>query len=246
MWGFIVTIYNIVFYIPLLNGLFFLTNLLPNGDLGTAVIILTVFIRLLIFPLNHKMIKTQQTMKKIEPEIKLIQKDSKNKEEQGRALMELYRSHGINPFSGFFSLFIQLPLLIALFKVFQKDIFSQSSLAYSFILIPNSINTLFLGFIELTKTSYWLSAVAAISQFTQIKLATPTQNKDQSSNKAPDFASIMQKQMAYMLPIMIFIFSLNLPSAVALYWTVMNVFAIVHEAIVRRKTITTTIITSHQ
>ena len=66
MWSFIVIIYNAVFYVPLLNGLFFLTNILPRGDLGTAVIILTIFIRLLISPLNHKMIKTQQTMKKIE------------------------------------------------------------------------------------------------------------------------------------------------------------------------------------
>ena len=69
MWSFIVIIYNAVFYVPLLNGLFFLTNILPRGDLGTAVIILTIFIRLLISPLNHKMIKTQQVMKKIEPEI---------------------------------------------------------------------------------------------------------------------------------------------------------------------------------
>src|SRR3989338_8116446 len=125
MWSFIVTIYNAVFYVPLLNGLFFLTHLLPKGDLGMAVIILTLFIRLLIFPLNHKMIKTQQKMKKIEPEIKRIQREVQSKEEQGRALMELYKSHGVNPFSGFFALFLQLPLLLALFKVFQKDLLSQ-------------------------------------------------------------------------------------------------------------------------
>jgi len=235
MWSVITAIYNTIFYIPLLNGLFFLTNLLPKSDLGVAVIILTLLIRTLIFPLNHKMIKTQQVMKKIAPEIKKIQKDIKNKEEQGRALMDLYKAHGINPFAGFFGLFIQLPLLIALFKVFQKDLFSQSALAYSFITIPDNINTLFLGFIELTKSNYLLAIVAAASQFIQIKLATPPQDKNKTTDNKSDFGAIMQKQMLYVFPVMIFVFSFSLPSAVALYWTVMNVFAIVHEAIVRKK-----------
>lgn len=235
MWSFIVTIYNAVFYVPLLNGLFFLTNILPKGDLGIAVVILTILIRLLIFPLNHKMIKTQQVMKKIDPEIKRIQREIQSKEEQGHALMALYKEHGINPFSGFFALFIQLPLLIALFKVFQKDILSQASLAYAFISVPSSINTLFLGFIELSKQNYFLAITAALSQFIQVKLATPTQNKNKTTNNKPEFAVIIQKQMLYVFPVMIFMFSLNLPSAVALYWTVMNAFAIVHEAIVRKK-----------
>lgn len=235
MWSFIVVIYNNVFYLPLLNGLFFLTHILPKGDLGIAVIILTLFIRLLIFPLNHKMIKTQQTMKKIEPEIKRIQREIQNKEEQGRALMELYKSHGVNPFSGFFALFIQLPLLIALFKVFQKDILLQAHLAYSFISAPTTINTLFLGFIDLSKGNRWLAGVAALSQFVQVKLATPAQAQNKPTDNKPEFAAIMQKQMLYIFPVMIFIFSLKLPAAVALYWTVMNVFAIVHEAIVRKK-----------
>ncbi len=235
MWSIIGIGYQAIFYRPLLNGLFFLTSILPGGDLGIAVIVLTLFIRTLIFPLNHRMIKTQRAMKKIDPEIKRIQREVTNKEEQGRALMELYRAHGINPFSGFLALFIQLPLLIALFRVFQKDILSQAVLRYSFIAIPSHINTLFLGFIHLTSPNVGMAAIAAASQFVQAKLATPPAVKGSDSPNSSDFNSIMQKQMVYMFPVMIFLFSLKLPAAVSLYWTVMNVFAIVHEAIVRKK-----------
>ena len=78
-----------------------------------------------------------------------------------------------------------------------------------------------------------MAVLAAFSQFLQAHLATPPHQQKKSDK--PDFNEIMQKQMKYVFPIMIFLFSFKLPAAVALYWTVMNCFAIVHEAIVRRR-----------
>src|SRR3989344_5324250 len=184
--------YNEVFYRPLLGALVFLTSVLPGHDLGLAVILLTVFIRTLTFPFTHQMLKTQSAMKRIEPEVKKIYAEKKNKEEQTKALMELYRAHGINPLSGFF---------------------------------------MFLGFIPLTEASVLLAVLAAASQFLQAKLAVVVSN---SSDKK-DMQRMMQTQMVYFFPIMIFFIAFKLPAAVSLYWTAMNVFAIVHEAIVRRK-----------
>lgn len=239
MWSIIATIYNEVFYRPLLNGLFLLTAYMPGESLGFAVIILTILIRLIIFPLNHKMIKTQRAMKQIEPDIKRIQSEKKNREDQARALMELYRAHGINPLSGIFALFIQLPLLFALFYVFRGDLAAQSQFAYSFISLPEKVNTLFLGFVALTQPHVLMAALAGLSQFFQAKLATPPSSNnhrtDASLSPKPDFTAIMQKQMLFLFPVLIFIFSIQMPSAVALYWTVMNLFAIVHEAAVRRR-----------
>lgn len=234
MGTFVSTIYHVVFYRPLLNGLFFLTTTLPGHDLGTAIIILTIIIRFIVFPFQHKMMRTQRVMKQLEPEIKRIQQEKKNKEEQTKALMELYRAHGINPLSGFLSLFIQLPLLIALFGVFRQELLAQKNLAYFFVRTPEIINTTFLGFIDLSKPHIAIAILAGFSQFIQARLATPPSTQT-ASNK--DFSSIMQKQMTYMLPVMIFFFGLQLPAAVALYWTVMNIFAIVHEAIVRKKSL---------
>ena len=165
MWGLVVFIYTELFYRPLLNGLFLITDYVPGESLGFAVIILTILIRLVIFPLNHKMIKTQRAMKQIDPEIKKIQSEKKNREEQAKALMELYRAHGVNPFAGVLALFIQLPLLLALFYVFRGDLSAQAQYAYSFINLPGQINTVFLGFFALTEPNIIMAAMAGVSQF---------------------------------------------------------------------------------
>lgn len=225
--------YNEIFYQPLLNALLFLTSALPGHDLGLAVILLTVLIRILMFPMTHKMIKTQNAMKRIEPEIKKIYEEKKNKEEQAKALMELYRAHGINPLSGFAMLIVQMPLLIAMYQVFWRGIPFQANEVYSFLSVPVSVNTLFLGLIPLTEASVGLAALAAISQFWQAKLALPASPPKGTSSKG-DMSKAMQWQMIYVFPVLIFILSFKLPAAVALYWTAMNIFAIVHEAIIRK------------
>lgn len=227
MWSLIKVAYNIVFYTPLLKGLLFFTSILPFHDLGLSVIVLTIAVKLILFPFTHKSLKIQQVMKKIEPEIKRIQGDGKNKEEQAKALMELYRAHGINPFSGFFMIFLQLPILIALYQIFWKGLKN----------LPLGVNTMFLGFILLTKTNVGMAALAAISQFWQAKLAIPSSSVEDKvkTTGQPDVSRMMQKQMVFVFPFMIFFIALKLPSAVSLYWTSMNLFAIVHEAIVRKK-----------
>src|SRR3989344_6033711 len=111
-------VYHEIFYRPLLNGLLFLTSVLPGNDLGFSVILLTIILRTLMFPLSHKMLRTQNKMKHIEPDLKKIYADKKNKEEQSRAVMELYKKHGVNPFSGFLAVLLQFPLLFAMYQVF--------------------------------------------------------------------------------------------------------------------------------
>lgn len=224
--SFLYLIYKEVFYRPLLNGLVFLTNILPQHDLGLAIILLTIIIKFVTFPLTHSMIKTQKAMKIIEPEMKKIYAAKKNKEDQAKALMELYKAHGINPLSGFFALLIQFPILFALFKVFQGSVLANSSHVYSFLHVSSNINSLFLGLIELGSPSVPISFFAAISQYLQMKFATPP-------GTAPGTAET-QKIMAYVLPVVIFTIGFSMPAAVSLYWTAMNVFAIIHEAVVRR------------
>ena len=224
--------FNAVFYKPILNALIFLTAALPGHDLGLAVILLTVIIRTLMFPMTHKMLKTQHAMKIIEPEVKKIYADKKNKEDQAKALMELYKKHGINPLSGFFILLFQLPILFAMYQVFLYGLPFPAGDVYPFLKIPENINTMFLGFISLTSANIGLSALAALSQFWQAKLAIPPKTTPPAKG---DMAQAMQWQMLYVFPFIIFILGFKLPAAVSLYWTAMNVFAIVHEARVRKK-----------
>lgn len=229
--SYISLIYHAVFYKPLLNALVFLTGALPWNDLGFSVILLTIAIRFIMFPLTHKMIHTQRKMKEIEPELKRIQSETKNKEEQGRAVMELYKKHGINPFSGFLNILIQFPLLFAMYRVFWQGIPFKAEDVYGFLTIPAHINVQFLSLINLSVSNIFLAVLAALSQFLQVRFAMPPKNDNQTKGGA----EMMQKQMLYMFPVLIFLIGLKLPAAVALYWTTMNVFAIVHEAIVRNR-----------
>ncbi len=230
---YIVLAYTEVFYKPVLNGLLYLTSALPKNDLGFSVILLTVILRLIMFPLTHKMIHTQRKMKEIEPELKKVQNEKKNKEEQGRAVMEIYKKHGINPFSGFLNILVQFPLLFAMYRVFYIGIPFKSEEVYNFLTVPEHINVMFLGLINLSQPNIILAGLAAASQFFQVKLAMPPKSNEAGSNMSTGV--MMQKQMLYMFPVLIFLIGFSLPSAVALYWTTMNVFAIVHEAIVRNR-----------
>lgn len=220
--------YNEVFYRPLLNTLIFLTGILPGNDLGLAVILLTVLVKIITFPLTHKMIRTQNVMKKIEPDIKKIYAEKPNKEEQAKAVMELYKAHGVNPFSGFLFLLIQFPLLLALYHVFWKGLVFNDGI-YAFISVPQNINTVFLDFVSLIEPSIGMAFFATASQFLQTYLAMS------ATQKPNDSAVATQKYILYILPIFIFFIAFKLPAAVPLYWTAMNIFAIIHEAILRRK-----------
>lgn len=232
--SYISLVYHAVFYKPLLNCLLFLTSVLPGNDLGFSVIILTIAIRFMMFPLTHRMIHTQRKMKELEPELKKIQGETKSKEEQGKAVMGLYKKHGINPFSGFLNILIQFPLLFAMYSVFWNGIPFQVADVYSFLRIPEHINVEFLSLINLSAPNIFLAVLAAVSQFMQIRLAMPA-SPPKSDSKVKGVAEMMQKQMLYTFPVLIFFIGISMPSAVALYWTTMNVFAIVHEAIVRNR-----------
>lgn len=235
--GFIVEIFNTVFFEPLTNALVFLIGVMPFHDIGLATIVLTLVVRFIIFPLNHRSIKTQIKMKELEPEIKKIkERIQKNSQEQARRIMELYRAHGINPFSGFVTLLVQIPIIIALFKVFSTGINIDSSILYSFVSAPEAINSKFLGFIEMGEKSYILGALTGITQFFQMRLAVPPIKKEAGEKSfKSDFARNMNIQMRYVLPVFIFFIASRFSAALALYWTTMNVFAIVHESFVRRK-----------
>lgn len=226
-------IYSQVFYRPLLNGLVFFTKILPFNDMGLAIIVLTVIVKLIIFPFTHKSIKTQIKIKEIEPELKKIKKSFPDRQKQAEEMMKLYKEHGISPYSGFLMLFIQLPILIALFSVFKRGLNFKEGLYY-FLSFPQNANLLFLGLIDITKPNIFLALITGITQFLQVKLASPAVPIENKENKN-DFNAALAVQMKYFMPVLIFIIALKLPAAVSIYWTTMNIFAIVHESLVRKK-----------
>jgi len=170
--GFIVTIFNEVLYRPLFNGLVFLYNNLPFHDFGLVIILLTVIIRLILYPLNQKAIKSQKALSTLQPKIKEIQQKFKgDRTKQSQALMDLYRTNNINPASGCLPLLIQLPILIALYQVFWNGLDPERlNTLYSFISRPEMINPMFLGLVDLSKSNYLMAILAGALTFVQTKM----------------------------------------------------------------------------
>ncbi len=236
------TLYHEIVYQPLYNGLIFLIGVLPWADVGLAVIILTIVVKLVLFPLAKKAIVTQVKMKALEPELASIRvKYKDDKQAQGQKTMDLYREKKINPFGGIVLILIQFPIIIGLYSIFLKSGLPtiNTDLLYSFIHTPLAVNMQFFGIVDIGQKSTWLALVAAISQYFQIKFAIPAITAPANTGTQPSFkddlARSMQVQMKYVFPVMVFFISYNILSAVALYWTVSNIFAIGQEIVVRRK-----------
>lgn len=222
-----INLFNKFLYEPLLKSLIFLYQNFSFHDLGIAIIILTIIIRFVLFPLFYKGAKDQAIMQRLSPKIKEIQKNHKDdKEKQTKALLDLYKEHKVNPFSGFLLLLVQLPILIALYKVFLSGFSELSHIG--------PINNLFLGIIDLSQKNLLLVVIAVIIQYYQGKLTLPKTNK---SSGELDIAERVGRQMVFMGPIMTFVFLyfFNLPSAVAVYWITTSAFSVVQQIIINKK-----------
>lgn len=228
------SIWNTALYQPLYNGLVFLIGVIPGYSVGLSVIALTVIVRFLIFPFAHKSIKTQRKMRELEPELKKIKEKYTDKQEQAKKTMDLYKKHGTNPFSGCLTVFIQLPILIALFLVFRSGFTENSGLLYSFVYYPPHMTPDFLG-ISLNEKSYVLAVLVGISQYVYTTLSLPKTSKSEGGGSfQEEFSRSMNMQMRYVFPVLFVVFSLSIPSAVALYWVTSNIFSIGQELFVKR------------
>lgn len=228
----IFSIYNEVLYRPLLNGLIWFYTSLPFQDLGLAIVVLTTLIRLILSPFLWKAQKAQRDLAAIQPEIKKIQEELRdNREAQGKALMELYSKHKVNPFSGCLLMLIQLPILIALFQVFRKGVNpAELKYLYSFVSNPGALNTVSFGLIDLARGNLYLGVIAALAQFLQTRLSSPPA----PPGGKKDFSQALQWQSTYIFPALILVWSYTLPSALTLYWTVLSLFGIVQEIVMRK------------
>lgn len=235
-------LYNTFFYQPLYNGLIIFLAYIPWINVGVAVILFTILIRLILFPISQKSVRTQLEMKNIEPELDEIKnKYKEDKQVQAQKIMEVYKKKGINPFSGILLLIIQLPILWALYAVFLRGGLPtiNTDLLYSFVRIPEGVNMFFLG-IDVAGKSTLLAAVAALTQFLQISLSTkknpkPVQKDGQKPSFKDELAKSMGVQMKFVMPFMIFIVARSFPIVVSLYLITSNVFSIVQEVVMAKK-----------
>src|SRR5260221_14464673 len=108
-------IWNIILYHPLINALALLVSIIPGGDVGIAVIILTILVKIILFPLSQRSIESQAQMSILAPELNKIKTSGASKEEQAKLTFELYKQHKTNPFSGCLLVLVQIPIIFALY-----------------------------------------------------------------------------------------------------------------------------------
>jgi YidC/Oxa1 family membrane protein insertase len=256
---------------PIFNLLVLIYALLPGHNFGLAIIIFTVIVRMLMWPLVKKQLHQVKKMRKVQPELKRIKAESKgDKRKEQAMMMELYKERGINPFGSIGVLILQIPILLGLYSGLTRVIHHPEQIekfAYPALQhlpwmekLATNIHqfdaTLF-HIVDLTRSAlgpkgvYWPAMVivlgSAVVQFYQSKQLTPSGKdsrslrailKDASSGKQADQSEVSEavgRSTRFLLPAMIFLFTVNIPSALALYWLVSGLVALAQQSYALRE-----------
>jgi len=234
-------LFHTFIYQPLYNTLIFLYNVIPGADFGIAIIAITLLLRFLLVPIYKKQIESQKKLQELQPKIKEVQKKTKgNKEQQAKELMELYKEHKTNPFSGCLPLIIQLIFLIAIYRILinisDAGLTVNPSELYSFIESPGQINQFFISIVDLTKPSIAIAALAAIAQFFQTKMLMLKSQKDKKEeDQQPDIAQMMSKQMLFLGPILTLVIGIKFAAGLSLYWLTSTLFMLAQQIYIQKK-----------
>ncbi len=231
-------LFRIVLFQPLFNLLIFFYSTIALHNIGIAIIYLTVFIKIVLYPLSAKALKAQRALADINPKIALLKEKFKNdKEGLARATVTLYREEKINPFSSIGLLLVQIPFLIAVYMALTRGLGKADfSVLYPFIAHPESINYHLFGAFDLQVKNIYLAVIAGFTQFWQAKMMPmQTPSVHTKGSKDEELASVMNKQMLYFAPALTIFVAAKLPSGLALYWAVSNVLTILQQYILFRK-----------
>jgi YidC/Oxa1 family membrane protein insertase len=223
--------FRTVFYEPIFNLLIFLYNVVPGSDLAIAIILLTIIIKLILYPLSRKSIESQKSLQELQPKIEEVKKQyGDDREKMGKEMMQLYKDHKVNPLSSCLPLLLQLPFLIAVFRVFRNGFGGKAlEMVYPFISTPEAVNSV----IELSSPNWYLAILAGGAQYFQNKMMMADKPQVQTpGSKDENMAAIMSKQMMYFMPLITVFIGLTLPGGVALYLLVTTILMILQQKMI--------------
>lgn len=251
---------------PIFNLLVLIYALLPGHNFGLAIIIFTIVVRLLMWPLVKRQLHNAKAMRALQPELKRIKQEAKgDRQRESVLVMELYKERGVSPFGSIGLLLVQLPILIGLYAGLQRiisDPYNIVSFSYPFIQNLGNIKELaadiskldmtLLGLIDLKRAAvgqagvYWpamaLVLGSAVTQYYQSKQLMPNDKdarklrhilRDAGKGNEADSAEVnaaVARSTRYFIPVLIFFFTINIASALALYWLVSGLVAMIQQA----------------
>lgn len=248
------SLFNTFIVEPIFNLLVFIYAILPGHNFGLAIILFTIVVRLLMWPLVKKQLHQAKAMRELQPELKRIKQAAKgNRQQESAMLMELYKEREISPFGSIGNLIIQAVILIGLYSGLNRLVQHPETiidLSYPWLHNLDWLKTLaadmhqfkpdLLGVVDLSKAAIQPGGIympallivigSAVSQYYQSKQLMPQPKdgrklrqilKEASSGKQADQSEIsaaMGRNTRYLIPIMIFVFTVGLPAALGLYW----------------------------
>ena len=202
------------FFTPIAKPLLYVLKFFYSffGNYGVSIILLTVIIKLLFWPLTHKSYASMKDMQKLQPEMQKIREKFKNdRERQNRELMELYKTHRVNPLGGCLPMVVQIPVFFALYKVLMDAIeLRQAPFA------------LWITDLSLKDPYYVTPLIMGATMFIQQKLTPSTMDPTQA-------------KIFMLMPIIFTFLFLNFPSGLVLYWLVNNLLTILQQYIIHKK-----------
>ncbi len=251
---------------PIFNLLVLIYALLPGHNFGLAIILFTIVVRVLMWPLVKKQLHQAKAMRELQPELKKIKVAAKgDKQKESLMMMELYKEREINPFGTIGLLVVQIPIFIALYNGLHRIVADPKAIVnFSYPVLQNfswlqtlakdigQFDNTLLGIVELTKPAitngvvYWpamlIVIASAVMQYYQAKQIAPDDDNQKSLRKIlkeagqgqqadqADLSAAVGRSTRFMLPAFIFLVTVNIASALSLYWLVSGVIAYVQQA----------------
>ena len=224
---------------PIYNAFVYLVGHMPFGDVGFAIIAITIIMRVVLYPVFTASIRTQMGMQAMQPELDQVTERYKNdKEALTRERIALLKKYKVNPFAAIVALAIQLTVIIALYFALFNEGFPEINreLLYAFVPPPETISTNFFGLLDLlTPQHLVLALLVGLSQYVAIRLTlkrTPVA-QNLTSDKA-QMHRMQQQLMLYMMPALMAVFSYFFAGAVGLYFLAGNILSVGQEWLIRR------------
>ncbi|MGH7234232.1 MAG: YidC/Oxa1 family membrane protein insertase [Candidatus Saccharimonadales bacterium] len=257
---------------PLFNLLVSIYALIPGHNFGLAIIIFTLIVRLVMWPLVQKQLRQARVMRELQPELKKIKKQAAgDRQKESAMLMALYKEKGVNPIGSIGILIPQFIILFGLYDALRQVASNPKSLltlSYSGILHLSWMQTLatnihrfddtLFGFVNLSKSAtghgaiYWPAMIivlaSAIAQYFQSTQLMPTQKdakklrdilreagKSGAKADQSEVSAAVTRSTRFLLPVMIFLVTVNLPAALSLYWLTGGVIAFAQQWFILHK-----------
>jgi YidC/Oxa1 family membrane protein insertase len=226
---------------PLYNIFVFLIGIMPGGEVGFAILVLTILIRVIFYPVFTASIRLQMGMARIQGEMDEINTKYKDDStERAKQTLGLYKKHNLRPFAGFLAILVQIPVFIGLYFAFFREGLPNiaTDLLYPFVAVPAQVNLNFLGILDLSVShNLLLAVVVGFLQFLAIRPSI-ARTKAASGSVHPDKARVQAMQhnlMLYAMPVMYGTIAYTLPAAAGLYFGAMSLISLAQEVVVGRQ-----------